>query len=597
MTERIFVEIQQNSNRSFTIKRDQRKLSGNPSHITDTGGCAGTDFLPDEKRQKSYDYGAKMPLIESISWQLLYATNLLVGFELILSTIDTPLSSNPHSGMLAEVVVSVGWLLKCYWNPYSRLFSPIQYQVEQQESSQDRLFATITVMFGSGCNQQSYQPTKSSSQQAPQRSTYPSGYFASLLHSDYEDGNEDPQQHPHTLGLNCFVHPCHGTCQLRPSSDNTEPSEWPMNFAGSSCLHLATGYCFSCVGHLDPLQVTHPQQTLPFEIRDDILAIKRQYDFGQRFPPQAHGTDDNPANNGNPQGGVALDSMSAGVVSKGQRTCVEIVIGEDGRQRPCGRIWKSSRALSDHKRRDHSGQQTCDVPLIGQDGQPRPCGSICRGSKALSEHKRRDHSGQQTCIVTVIGEDGHRQRCGKVLRSAISLTAHKSSYHSGQKTCDMTVVGEDGQLHKCGMLCINARNLASHKRVAHTGQKTCGITVVGKDGQPRPCGMLCKNARDLSYHRRKIHSGPKTCDMPLVSEDGQQRPCGLVCKSAPALTDHKKRDHTGQQTCNMTVVGENGQLQRCGQLCDNARALLNHKKKHRKSKFVDVDQNGGLFSK
>ncbi|WP_257275407.1 ankyrin repeat domain-containing protein, partial [Endozoicomonas sp. SESOKO4] len=93
------------------------------------------------------------------------------------------------------------------------------------------------------------------------------GSFNSFLYSDSADGNGGPQQSLHSLDLNCFVSPCHGVCQFRPSSDSSETTEWPINFAEhstghtattpeqSSCPHLYNGHCSECTGHLTNMDV------------------------------------------------------------------------------------------------------------------------------------------------------------------------------------------------------------------------------------------------------------------------------------------------------------------------------------------------------
>ncbi|WP_257276266.1 ankyrin repeat domain-containing protein, partial [Endozoicomonas sp. SESOKO4] len=62
--------------------------------------------------------------------------------------------------------------------------------------------------------------------------------------------------------LDCFVSPCHGVCQFRPSSNSSGPTDWPMNSAEhstgqteatleqSSCPHLNNGHCTECAGHM-----------------------------------------------------------------------------------------------------------------------------------------------------------------------------------------------------------------------------------------------------------------------------------------------------------------------------------------------------------
>ncbi|WOG26983.1 hypothetical protein [Endozoicomonas sp. 8E] len=125
---------------------------------------------------------------------------------------------------MTEKIATVGWLLKSYWNPDSALFKPTgQTEVRLTQGSQP--FAITAMMHGSGDEQQQNQPSESSGQQAPQAISQPTSAFTSPLYSGSGDGYEDPQQHSHTLALDCFVHPCHGVCKFRPSSENMGPTE------------------------------------------------------------------------------------------------------------------------------------------------------------------------------------------------------------------------------------------------------------------------------------------------------------------------------------------------------------------------------------
>ncbi|WOG27050.1 hypothetical protein [Endozoicomonas sp. 8E] len=629
-------------------------MPGKPSGIADTDGYAGSD----EKRHRPYGYRVKTTITESISWQWLYVTNLLVVYELTLITKDNPLSSSPDSWPPVEAVVALGWLLKSYWNPDSFLFlfNPIKQQAASVLKKENFAFAIITAMFGSGDNPQQYPSSESSGQRVPAASTHITGYFTNLLYSGFGDGNRGPQQHSHTLGLNCFVYPCHGACRLRTTPYSTEQAEWLLNTiesstgqteatpGQSSCLHLDTGHCFSCIDH---------------------------FNSGQLFELQAHEMNGNPANSDNPLEGVAieevviegtipdwvapgsLNALAAQVadatgplnyvgslprygffppigmppsgtadlqqsLSDHQKTCNVTVIGrdgqsylcgivcnstqhlsthknkahteqhicdlkvvgEDGQPKLCGMICKNVAALWEHRSKYHRGRQTCDIIETGEDGQHRPCGKVCKNAQTLSCHKKRCHSGQKACDVIVVGEDGQRRPCGKVCKHIQALSYHKRREHTGQQTCDMTVIGKDGQLRPCGKIYMNADSLWHHKRNIHTAQQKCDIKVDGEYGQPRPCGRVCKNVQALSEHKRSAHTRQRNCDVPLVGKNGQPQPCGRLCLSAKKLADHKRIAHTGQQTCEVTVAGEDNQLRPCGTVCKNVQALIIHKSKY-----------------
>ncbi|WP_257254505.1 MULTISPECIES: hypothetical protein [unclassified Endozoicomonas] len=641
-TECYIVELEQNAvfpNQSFSIKPGPYTLPGNPSVIVGTESYAGSDSPPDDKPYRPGVYGFKAILIESISWQLLHATHLLVNYEPIMTTKSPSLNATPYSWIPLEVVVTVDWLLRSYWNPDSPLFKMMEQQEATSTLTQgNHPFAPITMMFGSGDNQQTYQQQEQSSKSSGQLARDHTSYLSGFWYSRFGDGNEGyQQQHQHTLGFNCFVFPCNGVCQLRLSSNDRVPAEWLQNASGSSCCHLTHGHYPLYISHADP-EEARPQHS-HFETLNPLPAYQPQSVSEQLIKLMAHGYG-NPAISSNAIDRVAPDwvvpdSTSAGAAyitevtrlinddvpgpgnnclppggatpgvpthcqktlsdqkrkyHTGQKTCDVIVVGEDGQLRPCGKVSMHARALSEHKSKIHTGQKVCDVMVVGKDGQPRPCGWLCKNAGILSAHKSGYHTGQKTCDVTVIGKDGELRPCGVVCKNAGSLWVHKSGFHTNQKTCDFSVVGEDGQQQPCGKICKNAQSLMVHKSEYHSGQKTCCLTLVGKDGQQRLCGKVCKHAKALSEHKRSVHSSQVNCNVIVVGKDGQQRPCGKVCNNARTLSNHKSRIHGKEKICDVTI-GEDGQQQPCGRIYKNSDSLSKHKRIHRKRKPVVVDQN------
>ncbi|WP_422473942.1 hypothetical protein [Endozoicomonas sp. ALB032] len=436
-TGHFIIELEQNSgfpNPSFSIKRDQLTLSGNPPDITDTNDYAKSDSPPDDKRHIPDDYQVKTTLIESIFWQWLHAAKLLIAYELILTTRDAP----PGSKRLpVEVVVAVGWLLKSYCPPCSPLFNPIKLQAVSM-LKQDELPLAITITMPGYKHEQQGQPSESSDQQAPETPARPSGYFSSHLSSDYGDGNESPRQHQHTLDLNCFVHPCYGLCRFRPPSDsgalNSVESlicQIESALRQGPCPHFANKNCYRC------------------NLMDGVAS-------------------DGVALDGATSDGVAIKSMGAVAThtnaSAGNAFCNMMVIKQDDPLQQCGMIRRNAKTLSDHKTIDHAGQQTCDMTLVSKNGQQRPCGKVFANPASLRVHKRGAHTGQQTCNVTVVGKNGQQRLCGVVLKNLQSLSSHKSRIHRGQQICDVTVVGKDGERRLCRKVCKNAGVLANHKR-------------------------------------------------------------------------------------------------------------------------------------
>lgn len=559
---------------SCFIKRDQHLCSD----IADTRDYAVLDSPPDDKPLWPGGYRVKTALIESISWQWLYVTDLLVAYELILTTKNAPICVNPYSWLSLEVVVAVVWLSTSYWNLCTPLFSAI----EQQTTSQDNSFAITTMMVGSEQTPQQGQPSKARSQHALKANIHPAGSRSSHLNTECGDGNRCPKKQLHTLGLNCFVDYCCGVCQWRQSSDSSGVDGWSLNLeesftnqteatsGQSPCPHMAFGYCLLCVGDLDPENAKHSRHKPLFERWVDFSRIPLRCDFGQ--PPQS------------------LCEKFGSPMTLNHRETEQTVTD-------LSQLCQTQPQLSQSgtpQFTDYRGQKTCHVKVIAENGQKRSCGAMFRHTKALSDHKSLCHSWRQICNVTVVGEDGQPRLCGMIYRSACALNDHKSKFHRGQQTCGVIVVGEDGRQQQCGRVCKNSNSLSYHKRRDHSGQKTCNVTVVREDGQHWPCRKVCKNAASLSAHKSKCHSGQRNCDVTMIGANGQQRRCGRVFKNVHALSNHKIRVHTDKQACDVTVIGEDGLQRPCGRICKNAKSMSEHKRKHRKRKPADLDQEDDL---
>ncbi|WOG27118.1 hypothetical protein [Endozoicomonas sp. 8E] len=639
-------QITESQKKNFFIKCDRRTLSGDPLDIIEKKVYSGSDFPPHDKRHTSFGYELKTTIIEFISWQWLYATNLVVAYELILTIKDMPFNSNPYSWLPVEVVV--GSIIKSYWSPDSPLFNPIEQQSASMLKQGGQPFTTITTMFGSVNNPSQHPSSKSSCQQAPQANKKPTDYFTHFQYSDSGNGNQGPEQGSHTLGLNCFIHPCHGICQFRPASQSSGFAEWSLNPEQDSTdhteaapgqgsrPHLTDGHCLSCISDFDSSNAIDSRQIPPFDTLNDLPATEHHFDSCRRFQayqpndtemprivsataddliiisgllnlrkhnplaetvtsftithlPSPVVTSETQQATGSSQPGQSLSQLSRTRTKQikdrtGKRTCDTTIVGKNGQQRPCGRVCRNAKFLSFHKSRYHTGLKTCNVNVIGQDDQQRPCGKTCNDAKALADHKRRQHSGQETCHLTVVGQDGQPRPCGKICKNAQALSDHKRRHHSRQQTCHLTVVGEDGQRRPCGKVINNSQALTDHKRRHHSKQQTCDVTVIGQDGQQRPCRTICNNVQALSDHKRKQHSGQQTCDLTIVGQDGQPRPCGVVFKNFGSLSTHKSSIHRVQRTCHLIVVGDDGQLRQCGKVCKNSKVLSDHKRIHRKRK-------------
>ncbi|WP_422137001.1 hypothetical protein [Endozoicomonas sp. ALD040] len=614
-----FEQSKGSQKQNFFIESDRRTLSGIPSGSTEINVHEGSYFSPDYKRHKHIDYEVKATIIESISWQWLYASSLLIAYKLILTIKDMPLNSNPYSWLPVEVIV--GWLLKSYWKPDLLLFNPIDQQAASILRHGGQPFAPITTMFGSGHKSSQHPSSESSVQQAPQANNIPTGYSTHLLYSDSGDGNDGPEQNSHTLGLNCFVHPCHGVCQFQPASDNSWPVEWMLNSeenstnyteaapGQSSHPHLLEGHCLNCISQSqtfqsqahqpddEPMSQVAPATTDDVIIITGLLNLRKSSSLEETSTSSALTHLPSPLETSETQQTTESSQLSqspprfskTGTAQSTdhtrQRSCDVTIDEKNGQQQPSGKIFKGTQALSAHKRFSHTGQHTCDLTVVGENNQQRPCGIVCKNAQALTDHKRRYHTGQQTCGVTVVGQDGQKRPCGAVCKNAKALSSHKSGIHRVQQICRTTVI-RNGQPEPCGELCRTAKALAGHKRRYHSGKKTCDFIVLGEDGQQRPCKKVYKNAQTLLYHKGKEHGRKKTCDMMVFTEDGQQLPCRKAFGNAKTLSYHKRKEHTGPQTCDVTVVGEAGQQLPCGKTCNNFQALLNHKKACHTEKLI-----------
>ncbi len=643
-TERFSVKLEQNSDspiQSFS-KCDCHTLPGSLSGTDCNTICTGSFSLPENKRQIFLSFEIKSTIPVSISWQWLYATQLLVACELILTARDTLMISKPYLCLPVKLVVAIGWLLKSDWNPDSPLFSPIVRHWSFIMTWEDRLFAVITSALDSGKNSAQYQSSESSGQNTREKLTFTKGYFSNLLYPDSDNGDEGPEQHQHTLNLNCYVYPCNNVCRFRPSFDSCELSEQPLDYRGSS-PHLANGHCLDYIdlchpetaedsredplpeilndfSDIQPLFNSHPvfagnsvdgialngiaSTTNAAEPFNDELPMPWNWPYTADHLMDINGSSDlydllresvfsstpdyseipgSTTESSQPDDDQPHLSPVGAINAKNDRrqpTCDVTTVGKDGQLRPCGAIFKNAQSLSAHRYSYHTGQKTCTKILIGKDGQSRPCGLVLKNAQSLSAHKSSYHSGQKTCNEILVAKDGQSRRCGAVCKNAQTLSRHKQRDHTGQQSCDISVFGKDGQLRLCGKVCNNVIALRDHKRRAHAKEYACRATVVVKSGQSQPCARVCKSLQAMSAHKTKYHSVQQTCDVTMVGEDGQQQPCGKVFSNIRTLMSHNRRDHCEQQICNLTVVGKNGLQQPCGKACRSAKAMSSHKSKY-----------------
>ncbi|WP_257255615.1 MULTISPECIES: hypothetical protein [unclassified Endozoicomonas] len=541
----------------------------------------GSGLPPDDKRHRVSSYRVNR-----------------VAYELILTARNVHLSSvlfSCYSRLTIEIVVLVSWLML---------------------TKGDCPFVTTTMMAASGDNPPQDPASGSSCQGTPGTTCYSTRFFTCLERSGSGGDNRDPQRHSHTLGLNCFVHPCYGVCQFRPSgatSIDPEIAAHPQPISplqiGIDIADIQPPWNFdsptNSENHLNDTAMDEIEIPENFSFTsDDFAQIDEWLDPEKPFEEieasltlshsetQQTATESTRLCQGQPH--LSQPDAIQATEHSGQRACKVTVVGGNGQPQPCGKVFKNAQTLATHKYQYHSGQQTCEVKIVSQGGRAQTCGQIFKNIKALSAHKNQYHTGPRVCDVILVGVHVPPRPCGKAYKSALALSVHKRQCHTGQRICDVILVGKDGQRRPCGKVYKNVQCLSAHKSQYHTEQRVCDVSVVSGHGQPRPCGKVCKNVQALSNHKRKEHTAQQTCGATVAGKDGQPRPCGKVCKNSKVLSAHKSKCHTGQRVCDVTLVSEDGQPRPCGKLCRNGQALSDHKRTHRKRKPVDAGQNNGF---
>lgn len=414
----------------FSIRSGQHTFPDTPSHLVGTKAYTEAILPPEDKPHRLGSYGVKTSFIKSISWQLIYATSVLVAYDLVMTTDDAAPGAKPYSWIPVEAFFAVGWLSGSYWNTDSPLFNPI----DKPEAGQDDPFAINTMMLpanGQQQRQQREERTESSIQQASGASTF-TGALTGPLSSGSGDGNEGPEQHQHTLGLDCRVSPCKGICIFRPASSRIELAEGWLNSEESS---------------------TAPAQGIPEQ--GSIETMSELTQILHHFQPQALT--------------ISINTFPAN--SRSNTCCVP----------------DAAAAMK-------AGELTCKVPMHGEDDQLRPCGFFCNNRKAMRAHKTKYHTKSRLhfleglssmrksssekarlfiypethrCYETVIGEDGQQQPCHEPLPKAQSLLDHKLRYHPESQASDGTAIGDDGQ-RSGGIMSENAQ---THQAKVHRKRK------------------------------------------------------------------------------------------------------------------------------
>ncbi|WP_422412468.1 MULTISPECIES: hypothetical protein [unclassified Endozoicomonas] len=445
----------QDTDQVFSSKRNLNTLLDSSLDIDDTNSYTDPSLLADATSGELNGYGLATTCIETISWQLLYATQLLVAYGLALITHEAPPGSKPDSRLPEEALITVGMLLKSYWNPESLLFNPADEPEAASISTQEDYPFAITTMVLPGKSQkengQQSQASASSGQQASGKITRLRRFFAKRL-SRRRDGKEDPEQPQHTYGLDCYVDSCNGVCRFRPPPSGGEMAQAVENCP--VCLDkltdvIATPCCSQKIDKhcLQKVILSTSQCSCPLcrgnlsslaQLPDFRSCSEVQRDYNELTTVSSSQTDSSvnttQHNRHNLGPACFVDSCNGGICRRlppyhRRRVAEEVA-------RP---IAPAIFFVGTTQHNLHTLGSNCPV---------YPCYGICRllppyrfetegrasSSQRASFAAITRTCGRLICRVTRIDEDGQWQLCGRLFRNVVVLVAHRED-HAGERTC------------------------------------------------------------------------------------------------------------------------------------------------------------------
>ncbi|WP_152557041.1 C2H2-type zinc finger protein [Endozoicomonas montiporae] len=183
-------------------------LQGKPTEIISTNCYSGSDTPPEDKPYRPRGLWESLTtVVESVTLQLLYASNEVIGYELLLTLQEDSLSPQPFLWIPVVATVVVGWLSRNRWNPETPLFN----QLDEQEFNKQHELQIISFMF---------EPPSNSSHSSmvlfgtPQPNYPHSLRFYNTWANTHGGSNGGGwQESQHTLGDNCYIGGCWGRCQ------------------------------------------------------------------------------------------------------------------------------------------------------------------------------------------------------------------------------------------------------------------------------------------------------------------------------------------------------------------------------------------------
>ena len=529
-TNNFIIEFEQNAEspgQSFFVKSESDTLSAmqmvnieslqsKPTEITNTNSYSGSDSPPDDKPCRPGLRESLTTVLESVSWQLLYATNEVIGYRLFLTLQEGSYQPRLFPWEPVMTTVVVGWLSRSHWNPELPIFN----QLDEQESEQQRELQIITLMDRPYGGYSSSTLPWGWGQPFNMFSTFTGHSYSSIANYPFRYG-DDPDRPPpwHTQDENCPLQPCchQRHCILRPAT--------LANQHGDDC-------CADCLGSSITRQ---PIASTQCDSTPDQTIVCRTY-----IDLQTGGPESNPHS-------VNVGSVESETITQKAGSTTQA----QGKPPPAKKK-KHSRTVKTHQARaERTYQYHCDQP---------DCTYLTDWSANLERHKkthqaRAERTYQYHC---------DQQDCPYQTDLSAHLEQHKKTHQARAKRtyqyhCDQP---------DCPYQTDWSSNLKQHKK---THQSMVERTYKYLCDQP-DCPYQTDRRSNLEKHK-KTHQvkAERTykyhCEQPDCSYQADQR---------NHLEQHKKKhqaraERTYQYHCNQPD---------CPYQTDLSANLEQHKKTH-----------------
>ena len=642
-THSYIVELEQNADlpsQNFSIKPepdtlpamqmiDMGSLQGKPTEMTNISGYSGSDTPPDDKPYWPRSFWESLTtVVESVTWQLLYASNEVIGYKLLLAFQKDSYQPQPFSWMPVVATVVVGWLTRSNWNPEAPLFN----QLDEQESNKQHELQIITLMNNPSGGHTWSTGTWGQGQSFTTHSFTSSSHYSFVNHQN--GYNEDDPGRPnfpcHSYGENCHEHPCYtrrGHCIYAPPIQHLAEYWYEDCLAVSYIPELATHQAQTpppvitrC--HLNPdASTTCSASVHPYTSGGHTWSTGT-WGQGQSFTTHSF-TSSSHYSFVNHQNGYNEDDP-------GRPNSPRHSYGENCHEHPCytrrghciyappiqhlTECWCEDclavsyiPELATHQAQtpppvitrchlNPDASTTCSASVHPYTSYPESsvAEADSASSQSLAESGATAHAaavGADTTAPLASGQAGHLRRhiatvhkkkkdhicqhqgddgqpCGRAFGLAGDLRRHIATVHEKKKDHICQHQGDDGQ--PCGRAFGRAGHLRRHTATVHEKKKDHICQHQDDDGQP--CGRAFGLAGNLRRHIATVHEKKKDHICQHQGDDGQ--PCGRAFGLAGDLRRHiatvheKKKDHICQHQ------GDDGQP--CGRAFGLAGNLRTH---------------------